>query len=76
LRAAIDMLAVWLPILIILVVVGYFGWKQMREYRAHIAQVTAINAEVQELSRKNHEIAQAQLGVLQQIKFLLEDRKS
>jgi hypothetical protein len=74
--AVIDIALIWLPVLFILGMVIYFGGKQMREYRQHVAHITAINVEIQELNRKNHEIAKAHLDVLTQIKSLLEDRKS
>jgi hypothetical protein len=48
----------------------------MRDYRRHLEEVSRLNREAAELSRRNHEIAQAQLQALMKIQTLLENGKS
>jgi hypothetical protein len=66
----------WLPVLLILPVAFLIGARQMREYRGHIQQVSAINTEIIELNRQNREIANEQLKVLNEIKSLLQNRNA
>jgi hypothetical protein len=75
-KALIDIVAIWLPIILLLIGVAYFGRRQMRDYRGHVESVNSINAEIADVTRKTHEIAVEQLAVLKQIKSLLEDRKT
>ena len=72
----VELLVAWLPLLLFLVTAVLIGRHQMRAYRQHVDRVSAINNEVLELNRKNHDLAFEQLKVLAQIKDLLEDRKS
>jgi heme exporter protein D len=71
-----DWIAVWLPTGLLVAVLVVLGARQMREYRRHLEEVSRLNREAAELSRRNHEIAQAQLQALMKIQTLLENGKS
>jgi hypothetical protein len=70
-----DLVVTWLPLFALAGAVIGIGLKQMRDYRSHVENVSALNREIAELNRRNHEIAKAQLTILTEIKTLLENRK-
>jgi hypothetical protein len=72
----VNFLAIWGPVLLLIIAAGLVAWKQISGYGKHVDRVSEINAEISDLARKNHAIAEEQLAVLRQIKALLEDRKS
>jgi hypothetical protein len=71
-----EWIAVWLPTGLLVAVLVVLGARQMRDYRRHLEEVSRLNREAAELSRRNHEIAQAQLQALMKIQTLLENGKS
>jgi hypothetical protein len=65
-----------LAFLVILILSGVIARRQMRSYGKHVDRVTSINDEIRELNLKNHDIALRQLDAINEIKSLLESRKS
>lgn len=65
----IELLAAWLPLVVIMAVVIGFGVKQSRSYQRHVDEVRKINDEILDANRR-------MVAVLEEIKTLLTDRKS
>ena len=68
-----------ITLLVLVVFLGAIMWfavRQQRTYSNHIAEVKKINDEIHAMNRGNHELARRHLTVLEDIKHLLENRKS
>lgn len=64
----ISLLVNWLPLLVLLVAWVYFMRRANRNYKAHVAEVNGVNAQILEANRE-------MLAELREIKAVLKDKQ-
>ncbi len=67
--AVIELIVAWLPLVVLLIAWVFFMRRANRQYRAHVDQVNAINAEIRAVN-------QDMLVELRAIRAALERSKS
>ncbi len=65
----IELIVAWLPLIILMGIWWFLVRKWNRQYRGHVDQVNAINAEILAANRE-------MLAELSEIRKALQDRKS
>lgn len=64
-----ELIAAWLPFVVIMAFVVFFAVKQSKTYKRHVDEVRKINDEILEANRR-------MVMVLEEIKTVLQDGKN